>query len=148
MINEEKVILMVRASRFETKEAQKKLKAQQYYRHDYISLQLLYGWLSVSVCYVLGVLLWAVCRMEYLMDNLHKMDLQDLGITLATIYIVVTVVYLCLLYLLYYRRYRMAGRDVSEYAHTLKKISEIYEGEERAAQPDSRTKETGHGSTT
>lgn len=148
MINEEKVILMTRASRFETKEAQKKLKAQQYFRHDYISLQLLYGWVFVTLCYVLGVALWAGCRLEYLMDNLHKMDLQGLGATLTTIYIVVTLAYLCLLYLVYHRRYRMAGKDVSEYVHILKKITDIYDGEERMAQPDSRTKETEHGSTT
>ncbi len=148
MINEEKVILMTRASRFETKEAQKERKVQQYFRHDYISLHLLYGWFFVTLCYALGVALWILCRMDYLMENLHKMDLQGLGATLATIYVIVTVVYLCLLYLFYRRRYHMAGKDMSEYSHILKKISDIYEGEARAVQTTGRTKETEHGSTT
>ncbi|MCD8241921.1 MAG: hypothetical protein LUD73_06015 [Lachnospiraceae bacterium] len=148
MINEEKVILMTRASRFETKGAQKELKAQQYFRPDYLRQHLLWGWFFVTLCYVLGVALWAVCRMEYLMENLHKMDLQSLGMTLAAIYIIVTLVYLGLLYLVYHRRYQKAGKDVSEYAHILKKISDIYDGEERTVQSGRRMKETEHGNIT
>ena len=49
MINEEKVILMTRASLYEEKQKKKALKISKYFRHDYISLQLLTGWfLKVS----------------------------------------------------------------------------------------------------
>ena len=41
MINEEKVILMTRASLYEEKQKKKALKISKYFRHDYISLQLL-----------------------------------------------------------------------------------------------------------
>ena len=44
MINEEKVVLMTKASLCEAKETKKKLKIAGYFRHDYISLQLLSGW--------------------------------------------------------------------------------------------------------
>ena len=63
MINEEKVILMTRASLFEEKKGKGKLKISRYFRHDYISLQMLYGWFFMTVSFVLLAVLWGACNM-------------------------------------------------------------------------------------
>ena len=72
MVNEEKVILMTRASVYEEKKGKEKLKISRYFRHDYISLQLLYGWFFVTVSFALCAVLWGACNMEYLLDNIHN----------------------------------------------------------------------------
>ena len=86
MINEEKVVLMTKASLCEAKETKKKLKIAGYFRHDYISLQLLSGWFFATVSFGLCAALWAFCNMEYLLDNLHKMDLRNFGLTWILLY--------------------------------------------------------------
>ncbi len=126
MVNEEKVILMTRASVYEEKKGKEKLKISRYFRHDYISLQLLYGWFFVTVSFALCAVLWGACNMEYLLDNIHKMDLKQLGMTVTTLYALVVGGYVCILYGVYAYRYYEAKKSVGAYAHTLRKISDIY----------------------
>ena len=98
MINEEKVVLMTRASIYEEKKGKEQLKISRYFRNDYISLQILYGWFFMTVSFGLCLALWGVCNMEYLMDNLHKMDLKDFGLTMLLLYVLAVAVYMCILY--------------------------------------------------
>ena len=130
MINEEKVILMTRASLYEEKQKKKALKISKYFRHDYISVQLLAGWFFVTLCFLLAAVLWGACHMEYLMENLHKMDIQGFGLTVLALYVVTVVVYSGTLYGVSSYRYSRAKRSVSGYMQTLQKISDIYEKED------------------
>lgn len=136
MINEEKVILMTKASLYENKEKKRNLKIMKYFRHDYISVQLLTGWFFGTLCFLLGAVLWGACHMEYLMENLHKMDIQGFGMTVLALYVVIMVVYLCILYGVYSYRYSQARRSVAGYMQTLQKISDIYEKEDSGETAD------------
>lgn len=132
MINEEKVILMTKASLYESKESRKKLKITKYFRHDYISLQLISGWFFMTISFLLCTVLWGACNMEYLLDNIHKMDLKSLGMTFLLLYAAVIAVYVCILYGVYSYRYHQARKSVGRYAGTLQKISDIYAREEKS----------------
>ncbi len=136
MINEEKVILMTKASLYENKEKKRNLKIMKYFRHDYISVQLLTGWFFGTLCFLLGAVLWGACHMEYLMENLHKMDIQGFGMTVLALYVVIMVVYLCILYGVFSYRYSQARRSVAGYMQTLQKISYIYEKEDSGETAD------------
>lgn len=136
MINEEKVILMTKASLYENKEKKRNLKIMKYFRHDYISIQLLAGWFFATLCFILGAVLWGACHMEYLMENLHKMDIQGLGLMVMALYVVIMVVYLGILYGVYSYRYSCAKRSVGGYMQTLQKISDIYEKEDSGEMAD------------
>lgn len=148
MINEEKVILMTRASLYEGKAGKDKLKITRYFRHDYISLQLLHGWFFATVSFMLCAALWGACHMEYLLDNLHKMDLKGFGLTVVFIYVLTVAVYCCILYGVYSYRYYSAKRSVGTYAQTLRKISDIYDREEKHPASGTLTEETRHDSFT
>lgn len=131
MINEEKVILMTKAALYEGGEGRKKLKITRYFRHDYISLQILAGWFFMTVSFLLCAGLWAACNMEYLLDNIHKMDLKSLGMTFLLVYVAAVAVYVCVLYGVCSYRYYAARKSVGGYSHTLQKISDIYAREEK-----------------
>lgn len=148
MINEEKVILMTRAALFEEKTGKKKLKISRYFRHDYISLQMLYGWFFMTVSFALLLVLWGACKMEYLLDNLHKMDLRGLGTTVLLLYVLAVAVYVCILYGVCSYRYHVAKKSVGSYAQTLRKISDIYARERRRAGSATVTEEKKHDSFT
>ena len=142
MINEEKVVLMTKASLCEAKETKKKLKIAGYFRHDYISLQLLSGWFFATVSFGLCAALWAFCNMEYLLDNLHKMDLRNFGLTWILLYVCAVAVYSCILYGVCSFRYTTAKKCAASYGRLLQKILEIYEQEEKDPAPGNMTEET------
>ena len=148
MINEEKVILMTRASLYEKKTGRQNMKITKYFRHDYISLQMLSGWFFVTVSFALCAALWGACNMEYLLDNLHKMDLRSFGLTILTVYVLVVAVYCCILYGLCSYRYYTAKKSVGTYAHTLRKISDIYMQEEKNASSGTLTEGKKHDNIT
>jgi hypothetical protein len=139
---------MTRASLFEEKEKKKNLKIFHYFRHDYLSLQLLLGWFFATISYALGVALWIGCNMEYLMDNIHKMDLKGLGTSLLLFYVLTVAVYLCVLYGVYSLRYGRARRSVGGYAKTLKKLSAIYVKEGKAPAEKAKMEDMTHDSIT
>lgn len=131
MINEEKVILMTKASLYEQKEKKKSLKITKYFRYDYISMQVLSGWFFGTLSFLLCFGLWVLCNMEYLMENLHKMDLESFGLNLLFMYVCAMLGYLCILCGLSIYRYQMAKKSVGSYLKVLWKISNVYEQEEK-----------------
>ncbi len=148
MINEEKVILMTKASLYEGKKGKKELKITRYFRHDYMSLQMLSGWFFVTVSFLLCGALWGICNMEYLLDNIHKMDLKSFGWTALLLYVAAVTVYLCILYGVCSWRYYKARKSVGSYAQSLKKISDIYVKEEKSSMTGTQTEEIRHDSFT
>ena len=106
MLNEEKIRLMTKAAAFESGEGKKALEMNRFYKGDYISLHLIGAWFSYTVAFCLCVGLWAFYKMEYLMTNLHKMDLAAMGKGLALLYLSLLGVYLIIQYLTYHNRYQ------------------------------------------
>lgn len=141
MINESKVILMTRASLYEEKKGKEKLKISRYFRHDYISLQILWGWFFVTVSFALLAALWGACNMEYLLNNIHKMDLKQFGLTVIVLYVFTVAVYSCILYGVCSYRYYKAKKSVNTYAHILREISDIYAQEKKHTAPDAAMEE-------
>ena len=124
MLNEEKIRLMTKAAAFESGEGKKALEMNRFYKGDYISLHLIGAWFSYTVAFCLCVGLWAFYKMEYLMTNLHKMDLAAMGKGLALLYLSLLGVYLT-----YHNRYQENRKKLAAYNHILKRISDIYQSE-------------------
>ena len=137
MINEEKVILMTRASLYEEK--QKKRSFEDHANTSGMTISacssLLDGFLQPS-CFALLCehCYGAVCNMEYLLNNIHKMDLTKFRTdhTGAVCGTYSSGLFYVMLYGVCSYRYSQARRSVGSYAQTLKKISDIYEKEEAA----------------
>ena len=86
MINEEKVKIMDRLALYEKQEGGKYLPVSKYYRSDYIGLALIKNFFLVTIGYGLILAVIAAYNLEYLLDNVHKMDLISLGIVVRRIY--------------------------------------------------------------
>ena len=129
MLNEEKIRLMTKAASFEAGEGKKALEMNRFYKGDYLSIHLIGAWISYTVAFCLCVGLWAFYKMEYLMTNLHKMDLAAFGKGLALLYLSLLGVYLVIQYVVYYNRYQENRKKLAAYNHILKRISGIYESE-------------------
>ena len=80
MINEEKVKIMTKIAMYEQGKGRKYLPVSKYYRSDYIGLALIKNFFLVTIGYIMAVAAVAVYFGEYLMENLHKMNLVSMGV--------------------------------------------------------------------
>ena len=93
MINEEKVKIMTKIAMYEQGKGRRYLPVSKYYRSDYIGLALIKNFFLVTIGYALAIAAVAVYFGEYLMENIHKMNLVSMGIYIIVGYAVVLVVY-------------------------------------------------------
>ena len=92
MINEEKVKIMTKLAMYEQGKGRKYLPVSRYYRSDYIGLALIKNFFLITIGYVLIVAAVAVYFGEYLLENIHKMNLVALGAYIIIGYLVVLIV--------------------------------------------------------
>ncbi|MFR5485083.1 MAG: hypothetical protein ACLTHX_12580 [Blautia massiliensis (ex Durand et al. 2017)] len=113
MVNEEKVKIMNRLAMYEHGEGRKYLPVSRYYRSDYIGLALIRNFFLVTIGYILGLAGVAAYFSEYLMDNVNKINLVEVGIYIIVGYLIVLVVYSILTYIQYSVKYFRAKKKVS-----------------------------------
>ena len=75
MLNEERVILMTRMESYAENEGRKNMQIGNYFRADYISLQILKSVLGVTIAYGIVLLLYVLYNLETFMQDIYKMDL-------------------------------------------------------------------------
>jgi hypothetical protein len=131
MLNEDKIKVMNKLAMYEKTEGKKYLPVSKYYRSDYIGLALIKNFFLVTIGYVLVVAAVGVYFGDFLMDNIHKMDLRALGESLLVGYVVLMVVYILLTLLIYNVRYFRAKKGVKEYYRQLTKLDKMYVRDER-----------------
>lgn len=131
MINEEKVKIMTKIAMYEQGKGRKYLPVSKYYRSDYIGLALIKNFFLVTIGYIMAVAAVAVYFGEYLMENLHKMDLVSMGIYIIVGYVAALVGYSILTYKQYSVKYYKAKKSVKEYYIQLTELSKIYTREEK-----------------
>ena len=131
MINEDKVRIMNRLALYEQTEGRRYLPVSRYYRSDYVGLALIRNFFLVTLGYALVVGAVAVYFGEYLMDNIHKMDIMDIGLDIVLGYAAVLLFYTILTYIQYSVKYHKAKKSVRGYYEELTKLEKMYNREEK-----------------
>ncbi|MDY4693819.1 MAG: hypothetical protein SO401_09815 [Blautia sp.] len=131
MLNEEKIKVMNKLAMYEKGEGRKYLPVSKYYRSDYIGLALIKNFFLVTIGY--GLVLTGIGAYfgNYLMENIHKMNLVTLGIDILIGYLAVLVIFSVLTYIQYSIKYRRAKKSVKLYYEELTKLNRIYSREEK-----------------
>ena len=110
MINEEKVKIMTKIAMYEQGEGKKYLPISKSYRSDYIGLALIKNFFLVTLGYLLVIAAVAAYFGEYLMENIHKMNLVAMGIYIVVGYVAALVLYSVLTYIQYSVKYYQAKK--------------------------------------
>ena len=116
---------------YEQGEGKKYLPVSRYYRSDYIGLALIKNFFLVTIGYCLVLAGIAAYFGEYLVDNIHKMNLVAVGRNAVIGYVVVLVVFSVATYIQYSVRYHKAKKSVKEYYQELTQLNKIYSREEK-----------------
>lgn len=143
MINEEKVKIMTRLAMYEQGEGKKYLPISKYFRSDYIGLALIKNFFLVTVGYAMILAVLGAYFGEYLLENIHRMNLVNLGIYLIAGYVVLLLLYTLLTYIQYSVKYHRAKKSVKNYYEELTRLDRIYAREEKKG--TGRGTAGGHG---
>lgn len=132
MLNEKKIRLMTELARYEENEGKEALRIGKYFRSDYVGMAMLRNFFLASLGYVVILLLIASYFLDYLLDNVHTMNLVLWGTIVIGGYLVVLTLYSVVTYTVYSLRYSRARRSLQEYEHELEQLERFYDKEEKA----------------
>ena len=127
MINEEKVILMTKMASYEEHEGKESMKIYNYFREDYIALQVLKSVFCATIAFGLIFALYIFYDFEVFMQDIYKVDLVSYAKTVLTYYGITVVVYGAICYGVCAYRYAKARRSLKLYYQNLKKLNSLYE---------------------
>lgn len=131
MVNEERLRCMIKMAEFDSRDGKDCKPMMQYARKDYVSLQLLKSFVGGSIAFFLLGLLWALYSMEELMEKINSLDILQLLVTTAVLYVIFMIIYLAATYIIFHVKYTNGRRKVKQYYISLKKINTMYTREER-----------------
>ena len=127
MIHNERVRHMVQLQAFNDRKGKDDFPVVTYFRGDFVGLHLLKGFISGTIAYGVGLLMWGLCNMEMLMENLHTMDLRQLITVIILRYLVFLIIYLTAVFAYAETKYTRAKKEVKGYSRHLKRLIGSYE---------------------
>lgn len=131
MLDVQKIKKMHKLAVYESGEGKQHLAISNYYRSDYIGLALIKNFFLTTIAYALLLAGWAGYKSEYLMNNLHRMNVTLLAAGVVGGYIILLVVYSILTYIYCTVKYAKAQKGIQEYYKGLGQMKKIYDREER-----------------
>ena len=135
MINEEKVRLMTKLAIYEENKGKTIIPMSNYYREDYIGIQVLKSFFSGTIAYLLILLLTFSYQIERLINEFVKLDMKGLITGILVAYVFFIAVYLGIAYIICSIRHKKAKKSLKAYDSVLKKLENIYEREETDTKP-------------
>lgn len=126
MLNEERVILMTQLAAYEAGEGKQNVKIGNYFRSDYIAVQVLKSVVSASIAFALVFALYIFYDFENFMQDLYKIDLIAFARNVLIWYGVTVVSYGVTTYIACTYRYSKVRRSLKRYYHNLKKLNSLY----------------------
>lgn len=131
MLNEERIKLMTKMAAYEADEGKKNVAIGNYFRGDYIGLQVIKSIISATIAFVIVFGLFVFYDFEVFMSDIYKMDLLGFGRTVITAYLIFVAVYALISYIIYTYRYAKARKSLKMYYNNLKKLAYLYDKEGR-----------------
>ena len=131
MLNEERIKLMTKMAAYEADEGKKNVAIGNYFRGDYIGLQVIKSIISATIAFVIVFGLFVFYDFEVFMSDIYKMDLLGFGRTVITAYLIFVAVYALISYMIYTYLYAKARKSLKMYYNNLKKLAYLYDKEGR-----------------
>ena len=127
MIHNERVRRMVQLQAFNDHEGKEYFPVVKYFRRDYVGLHMLRGFISATVVYGIFLLMWGICNMEMLMENIHTMDLRQFAVGVLLRYLVFLFIYLAAVFVYAQIKYTRAKKGIKGYNRHLKRLIGSFE---------------------
>lgn len=127
MISKERVKHMTKLASFEEGDGKKYRKMTQYFRGDYVSLEIIKSFITGTIAFFIMVGLWGFYSLDSLMENLKNMELTGFAMSIVLFYLCFMACYLLLTYVIYNIRYTRGRKMIRLFYNRIKKINRLYE---------------------
>lgn len=131
MINQKKVRDMTRLAIFEKHHRKEIDTVKTTYRSDYVSSYLMKNWFRITLAFGIGLVLWALYRLDEIADSLNRMDPVQFGLQILTVYLIIAVSYLAVTWGIYTIRYRQMKKARDEYQQLMEPLIKEYQKTEQ-----------------
>ena len=118
---------MTHMASYESGEGKRNVKIGNYFRSDYIAVQILKSVICSSIAFVIVFALYVFYNFETFMQGLYQMDLIAFAKNVLIYYGVTVVGYGIVTYVISTYRYAKAKSSLKLYYHNLKKLNALYE---------------------
>ena len=105
MLNKKKIRTLSKIAVMEKHHGEELQKAREYYRSDYVAVQLLKNVCYLTVAYMIGLLLWGVANMDMLIEKLNRMQIKGILTGVIVSYLLCMTAGLLLTYVITMKRY-------------------------------------------
>ena len=129
MLNEKKIKIMTDLVRYEKKENETNFNVINFYKSDYIRYHILKTFVSVTIAYLLMVVLGMLYQAEYLIANIVILDYKAIGTMIAGIYFLLLLLYEVITIIICVLRYEKAQKYVMQYYKILEILRRFYGSE-------------------
>lgn len=131
MLNEKRVIMMTRLASYEAGEGKENISIGNYFRGDYLVLQILKSVVCSTICFFVIFGLYILYNFETFMQDLYKIDLIDFAQSVLKNYCITVVAYAALTYVVGTARYVHAKKTLQRYYKNLKVLKSLYQNTDR-----------------
>lgn len=126
MLNPERIILMTKMASYEENEGKQNVSIGNYFRGDYISMQVIKSMFCAIIAFGLMFALYIFYDLETFLQDIYKMDLIEFAKNVLTLLGISVVAYTATCYLAYSFRYAKAKKSLRNYYNNLKKLNTFY----------------------
>lgn len=130
MLDNNKIKLMTKLAIYEKNEGQEDIKLSKYYKTDYIRYQIIKSIVSVTVSYLLILLMVAFYKSEYLIQEAVKLNYKVIGLKVLGIYLILLTIYIFGSIALYSFKFDSSKKRLFKYRKNLKRLRQFYNNEE------------------
>lgn len=127
MLNEEKIKLMTRMAAYEENEGKRSMQIGNYFRSDYIGLQVMKSVISATIAFVIVIAMYIFYDFESVMKEIYQVDLLTTGKQILIAYVVFVGIYAVITYIIYAYRYTKAKKSLKKYYTHLTELSGFYD---------------------
>jgi hypothetical protein len=126
-VDGDRVILMTRMASFEENEGKEAIRICNYFRSDYVTLNVVKAIVSATLSFALMLGLYVYYNIDRLMQDIYTMDLIETGRKLVTTYVIFAGVFGIIAYVVYSFRYDGAKKKLNDYNYALRELLNMQE---------------------
>lgn len=131
MLNENKIKMMTKMAIYEKNEGNTMLKTAKYFKGDYVSLGVLKTIISVTVAFVVLVILYVLCQVDSLVENINSLDYASLGKSVVGYYVAFIIIFGIISGAVYSSKYERSRKEMKKYFSRLNKLERFYNSQKK-----------------
>ena len=132
MLNEEKIRLMTDIAIFEKENGRRMNGITSYFKSDYISRNMIRGFINYTVCAMLALLIWGLFNMDIFLSTIGLDALILTAKKASVLYLAGLAFYLFLVWRVYAGRYDYEAGRIRIYTAKLKHLDKRYDFHNRS----------------